>query len=144
MFGWVPGTRPNISESHSEISTRVPFCIAIAGPPSKWNKAVAPLRAAVQANAAPSFMGGIHPRFKHEVGRRLALAYGGALSPTIAGCTLAPGGGSIELELTVAEADRAMLQWSPQDYNMSTWGTLGARMRNTRGVSSFHDFKNYK
>ena len=26
MFGRVPGTRPNISESHSEISTRVPFC----------------------------------------------------------------------------------------------------------------------
>ena len=37
MFGRVPknhqaflGTRPNISESHSEISTRVPFCIATA------------------------------------------------------------------------------------------------------------------
>ena len=30
MFGRVPGTRPNISESHSEISTRVPFCI-VAG-----------------------------------------------------------------------------------------------------------------
>ena len=28
MFGRVPGTRPNTSESHSEISTRVPFCIA--------------------------------------------------------------------------------------------------------------------
>ena len=28
MFGRVPGTRPNISESHREISTRVPFCIA--------------------------------------------------------------------------------------------------------------------
>ena len=35
MFGRVPktpapflGTRPNISDSHSEISTRVPFCIA--------------------------------------------------------------------------------------------------------------------
>ena len=28
MFGRVPGTRPNMSESHSEISTRVPFCIA--------------------------------------------------------------------------------------------------------------------
>ena len=27
MFGRVPGTRPNISESHSEISTRAPFCI---------------------------------------------------------------------------------------------------------------------
>ena len=31
MFGRVPGTRPNISESHSEISTRVPFSIAVAG-----------------------------------------------------------------------------------------------------------------
>ena len=31
MFGRVPGTRPNISESHSEISTRVPFCIVLAG-----------------------------------------------------------------------------------------------------------------
>ena len=28
MFGRVPGTRPNMRESHSEISTRVPFCIA--------------------------------------------------------------------------------------------------------------------
>ena len=28
MFRRVPGTRPNISESHSEMSTRVPFCIA--------------------------------------------------------------------------------------------------------------------
>ena len=28
MFGRVPGTRPSISESHSEISTRVLFCIA--------------------------------------------------------------------------------------------------------------------
>ena len=27
MFGRVPGTRPNISESHSEISTLVPVCI---------------------------------------------------------------------------------------------------------------------
>ena len=31
MFGRVPGTRPNISESHSEISTRVPFCITKSG-----------------------------------------------------------------------------------------------------------------
>ena len=28
MFGRVPGTRPNISEFHSGISTRVPYCIA--------------------------------------------------------------------------------------------------------------------
>ena len=33
MFGRVPGTRLNMSESHSEISTRVPFCIELAGPP---------------------------------------------------------------------------------------------------------------
>ena len=35
MFGWVPGTRPNISESHSEISTRVPFCIATSLSPNR-------------------------------------------------------------------------------------------------------------
>ena len=36
MFGRVPGTRSNISESHSEISTRVPFCIA-AGPAANYS-----------------------------------------------------------------------------------------------------------
>ena len=29
MLGRVPGTRPNNSKSHSEMSTRVPFCIAV-------------------------------------------------------------------------------------------------------------------
>ena len=38
MFGRVPGTRPNISESHSEISTRVPFCIAQAGAEMVWGR----------------------------------------------------------------------------------------------------------
>ena len=40
LFGRVPKnpapflrTRPNISESHSEISTRVPVCIAVRPPP---------------------------------------------------------------------------------------------------------------
>ena len=32
MFGRVLGTRPNISEPHSEIGTRVPFCIAARVP----------------------------------------------------------------------------------------------------------------
>jgi len=47
----------------------------------------------LMTSQAPSFMGGIHPRFKHEVGRRLALAYNGVLNPTIAGCTVAPTAG---------------------------------------------------
>ena len=32
MFGQVPGTRPNSSESHSEIRTRVAFCIPAIAP----------------------------------------------------------------------------------------------------------------
>ena len=36
MFGRVPGTRPNLSESHSEISTRVPFCIARGREGTLW------------------------------------------------------------------------------------------------------------
>ena len=38
MFGRVPGTRPNISESHSEVSTRVPFCIATGATGATTNK----------------------------------------------------------------------------------------------------------
>merc|ERR1712025_228593 len=55
-------------------------------PASAWNPAVATLRDAVFPNEAPSFMGGIHPRFKREVGRRLALAYTGVNGPMLSGC----------------------------------------------------------
>lgn len=89
---------------------------------SKWNKGVAPLQKAVEANEAPSFMGGIHPRFKHEVGRRLALAYRGALSPTIKSCS--ESAAKIEIVLSVAEADKLLLQWSTEMFNTSNWGTL--------------------
>jgi hypothetical protein len=89
--------------------------------PNKWNQAVAPLRDTVQQNKAPSFMGGIHPRFKHEVGRRLALAYRGALSPTIKGCTV-KSASEVDLVMLVAENDHAIVQWSAADSNMSNWG----------------------
>ena len=93
------------------------------GPASKWNRGVAPLKAAVEANAAPSFMGSIHPRFKHEVGRRLALAYRGALSPTIKSCSVASSKAEIDIVMVVAESDHATLQWDTGDYNTSAWGT---------------------
>ena len=38
-----PGTRPNISETHSEISTRVPFCIeTVAYPRPQFSSPLAP------------------------------------------------------------------------------------------------------
>ena len=42
MCGRVQGTRPNISESHSELRTRVPFCIALADS-SSWSRSTAPI-----------------------------------------------------------------------------------------------------
>ena len=65
-------------------------------------------------------MQGIHPRFKHEVGRRLALAYRGALTPTIHSCAAKEG--EIDLVWTVAENDEAIVQWGAEDSNMSAWG----------------------
>ena len=65
-------------------------------------------------------MQGIHPRFKHEVGRRLALAYRGALTPTIRSCAAKEG--EIDLVWTVAENDEAIVQWGAEDSNMSAWG----------------------
>ena len=63
MFGRVPGTRPNISESHSEISTRVPFCIATScgsprGPQANVN---------TPALADPS-LNGVTVEFEHCAG----------------------------------------------------------------------------
>jgi hypothetical protein len=71
--------------------------------------------------SAPAPFAGIHPRFKHEVGRRLALAYRGARSPTITGCSQTTS--TLEVVFSVAEADKLILQWSDSDYNTSNWGT---------------------
>ena len=40
------GTRPNISESHSEISTRVPYCIAGDGEETESNSLIFELKVA--------------------------------------------------------------------------------------------------
>ena len=69
---------------------------------------------------------------KHEVGRRLALAFDGVGAPTLAGCTLRPRGGpsdagGIELRFNLSSSqagggdDALLLQWAAADYNMSGW-----------------------
>lgn len=86
---------------------------------SAWNAAVRDLRPAVFANAAPSFMGGIHPRFKREVGRRLAAALWGSKAPTLGGCSVRDG--AVELRFAPLGGDRLTLQWGDAEYNMSGW-----------------------
>ena len=61
-------------------------------------------------------MGGIHPRFKAEVGRRLALAFKGVPTPTLAGCTL-KGNTSITLRFEALAAGESLkLQWERSRY----------------------------
>lgn len=60
-------------------------------------------------------------RFKHEVGRRLAVAFRGAKSPTIKSCTQSAS--TIDITFSVATTDKLMLQWSADDFNTSKWGT---------------------
>merc|ERR1739844_608573 len=78
----------------------------------------------VYQNKAPGFMGGIHPRFKREVGRRLALAYLGSNGPTLASCSM-QGTSAIVLHFnkTSLQDDQLKLQWDVDQYNISTWGT---------------------
>ena len=119
-------------------------------PATAWNVKVRPMRDVVFENKAPSFMGGIHPRFKHEVGRRLALAYRGTVGPTLSGCGVVSGGdrgadrggksplGSaaavvgatataieVSFNSTLLGGDALLLQWAHDDqrYNMSTWNS---------------------
>ena len=72
MFGRLPknaapllGTRPNISESHSEISTQVPFCIAagLRGGAPLWLCAAGGAHVVPQAAARPGLL------LRHQGGR---------------------------------------------------------------------------
>lgn len=88
-----------------------------------WNPAVAPLRDVVFNNAAPSFMGGIHPRFKHEVGRRLALAYAGTTFPAFAGCTATSKAVTLQFNAADLKGDSLVMQWTDEQWNVSAWTT---------------------
>jgi len=92
---------------------------------SAWNSAVKPIAPLVHNNSAPFFMGAIHPRFKHEVGRRLATALlKNTSGPTIAGCTLS--GGAIELRLDpsrLTPGEGVVVQ--PFNTNVSQWENKG-------------------
>ena len=64
-------------------------------------------------------VGPIHPRFKHEVGRRLATALLKNVSgPTIAGCAVTPGT-SIEITLDAARMGGEDVAVQPFDTNVS-------------------------
>ena len=64
-------------------------------------------------------MGPIHPRFKHEVGRRLATALLKNVSgPTIAGCAVTQGT-SIEITLDAARMGGEDVAVQPFDTNVS-------------------------
>lgn len=82
-------------------------------------------------------MGGIHPRFKREVGRRLALAFFDdegdqqrRVGPTLAGCTWDPKSENIDIRFNktlLGQDDAILLMWSKYDrrWNMSTWAVSG-------------------
>jgi hypothetical protein len=98
-----------------------------------WDSTLLPLAPAVERDIAPSFMGGIHPRIKSPVGRRLAHALyhsqmGGTLSftgPTIAGCNFAANtnGGEITVRFNTTLLRNEIISLGDWDSNMNNWGT---------------------
>ena len=102
----------------------------------------------------PFFMGGIHPRLKHPVGRRLAaaahsLVYGGGgavAGPTISGCDYQRDGGnasspsSLVISFSTVQLGNETLL--VQDYNRSTpnnpIGGLSA-LQVSQSVSQSHE-----
>ena len=96
-----------------------------------WNAAVRPLAPLVRnASNTPVFMGPIHPRFKHEVGRRLAVALRHNTSgPVLGGCALRPppAAGALTLQIDgtrLGASEGVVVQ--PFDTNITTWGGPGA------------------
>ena len=113
MFERVPGTRPNTSESHSEISTRVPFCIAHGG------------------GAHLVVVAHVH-RVQVTPAERLV----GAVAPTRSGTRQTPiHQGGMALRALFGHPD-AHLGLRRQTVHQEV---REPRMLNTRGVSSFND-----
>ena len=79
------------------------------------------------------YMGGLHPRLKSPLAKRLAQSYfnfkmggtGALTGPTIAGCRVAAGTGTTQV--ATVTYDTALLRGdtvsvSPYDSNMANWG----------------------
>eukprot|EP01060_Flectonema_neradi_P035146 TRINITY_DN637_c0_g1_i15.p1 TRINITY_DN637_c0_g1~~TRINITY_DN637_c0_g1_i15.p1 ORF type:complete len:687 (+),score=156.87 TRINITY_DN637_c0_g1_i15:46-2106(+) len=88
-----------------------------------WDADLKYLYPAVKNNSAPFFMGGIHPRIKSPVGRRLALAYYNSIlggtgvfaGPTISGCQMSSDSIEVKFNKTLLRNDKIMVQ----DFNLT-------------------------
>ena len=126
---------------------------------SLWSPALRPLAALVRANspagiAANNFMGGIHPRLKRPVGRRLAYAAakamdtraastGAVTGPTIAGCSASAsasaGARTLELVFDAGLLNGEGLMIRAFNDNVSSWAPEpswagGARVHDSLGM----------
>ena len=95
-----------------------------------WDATLLPLAPAVEEDTTPSFMGGIHPRIKSPVGRRLAHALfhsqlGGTeafTGPTLAGCTVTSNDMTLRFNATLLRGEAVSVGVWESD--MSGWGTI--------------------
>ena len=112
---------PNCSSVNPATGEFDPECIPID--PDAWAPEVRKIEPLlVNSSATPIFMGGIHPRFKHEVGRRLAVALMRNFSgPTIAGCKVDAAKASISVSLDANRMGGEDVLVQPFDINVSAW-----------------------
>lgn len=126
-----PWQMANADDKHCSKPPRAPDCVPWST--NGWDSSLIALAPAVERDITPSFMGGIHPRIKSPVGRRLAHALyhsqmGGSASftgPTIAGCNFdaSSGGGGITVRFNTTLLRNEMISLGEWDSNMENWGT---------------------
>ena len=110
-----------------------PTCVRPWTNESAWDDDLRTLAPRVRNDSTPEFLGSIHARIKSPVGRRLAHAYlaligktTGALSgPTIAGCEVADDNSSIAVTYNASLLRGEVVQVTPFNNDVSTWGTGG-------------------
>jgi hypothetical protein len=100
---------------------------------SRWDASTKYIAALTYNTTIRMYMGGLHPRMKSPLSKRLAqglynLKFGGAgalTGPTISGCSVAAGAGTVQV-VTVTYNETLLrgdtVSVSPYEADMSTWG----------------------
>ena len=120
---WAQAGSQNCSKPDPATGAFGPNCLPWDA--SNWDDALKPMYPYINSTDTRYFMGPIHPRIKHPVGRRLAVAYKNLMlqgensftGPTISGCSVSDNKLELRYNATLLKGEKLLLK----DFNVTGW-----------------------